>query len=36
MNLFAKQKWGHRCREQPYGYQWGKGGQDELGDWGWD
>ena len=33
MNLFAKQKWSHRCREQTYGYQGGKRGWDELGDW---
>ena len=26
MNLFAKQKQRHRCREQTYGYQGGKGG----------
>ena len=34
MNLFAKQKQRHRCREQTYGYQGGEGwGWDELGDW---
>ena len=33
MNLFAKQKQSHRCRKQTYGYQVGKGGWDELGDW---
>ena len=33
MNLFAKQKQRHRCREQTYGYQGGKGGWNELGDW---
>ena len=32
MNLFAKQKWRHRRREQTYGYQGGKEGGDELGD----
>ena len=31
MNLFAKRKLGHRCREQTYGYQGGKG-VGELGD----
>ena len=31
MNLFAKQKQRHRCREQMYGYQ-GWAGLDELGD----
>ena len=25
----------HRCREQTYGYQVGKGGWGELGDWDW-
>ena len=25
MTLFVKQKLRHRCREQMYGYQWGKG-----------
>ena len=35
MILFAKQKQKHRCREQMYGHQGGKGGggEDELGDW---
>ena len=33
MNLFAKQKQSHRCGKQTYGYQVGKGGWDELGDW---
>ena len=33
MNLFTKQKQSHRCRKQTYGYQWGKGGRDNLGDW---
>ena len=33
MNLFAKQKQSHRCRKQTYGYQWGKGERDKLGDW---
>ena len=32
MNLFAKQKQKHRCREQMYGHQ-GGGGWDGLGDW---
>ena len=32
MNLFAKQKYRHRCREQTYGYQGGKGG----GGMNWD
>ena len=31
MNLLAKQKCRHRCREQMYGHQGGKGGWDELG-----
>ena len=31
MNLFTK--WRHRYREQMYGYQGGKRGWDELGDW---
>ena len=35
MNLFTKQRQSHRCREQTYGYQGGKGGWDELGDWDW-
>ena len=26
----ARQKQRHRCRKQTYGYQWGKGGWDEL------
>ena len=30
--LICKEKQRHRCREQTYGYQGGKGGQDELGD----
>ena len=30
MNLFAKQKQSHRCREQSYGHQ---GGTDKLGIW---
>ena len=30
INLFAKQKQRHRCREQTYGHQ---GGWDGLGDW---
>ena len=34
MTLFAKQKQRHRYREQPHGYQVGKKGWDELGDWG--
>ena len=33
MNLFAKQKWRHRHREQMYGHQREKVGWDELGDW---
>ena len=33
MNLFAKQKQRHRCTGQTYGYQGGKGGWGELGDW---
>ena len=34
MKLFAKQKWKHRCREQTYGHQGGRGVRwDELGDW---
>ena len=34
INLFAKQKWRQRRREQMYGHQGGgKGGWDELGDW---
>ena len=35
MTLFAKQKQRHRYREQTHGYQVGKKGWDELGDWGW-
>ena len=35
MILFAKQKQRHRCIEQMYGYQEGKEGWDELGDWAW-
>ena len=31
--LFTKQTQRHRYREQMYGYQGGKGGWDELGDW---
>ena len=27
MNLFTKQKQGHICRKQTYGYQGGKGGE---------
>ena len=34
MTLFAKQKQRHRYREQTHGYQVGKKGWDELGDWG--
>ena len=26
MNLFARQKWRRRCREQAYGYQGGRDG----------
>ena len=26
MNLFTRQKQGHRCRKQTYGYQGGRGG----------
>ena len=34
VNIFAKQKERHRCREQTYGYQGGKREwYDELGDW---
>ena len=34
MNLFAKQKQRHRCREQTYGHQGGEeGAGNELGDW---
>ena len=35
MVLFAKQKQRHRCREQMYGQQEGKGSWDKLGieDW---
>ena len=32
MNLFAKEKYRHRCREQMYEHQGGKEGGDELGD----
>ena len=32
INVFAKQKQRHRCREQTYRYQ-GEGGGDELGAW---
>ena len=35
MNLFAKEKYRHRCREQMYEHQGGKEGGDELGDWDW-
>ena len=35
MNLLAKQKTRHRCREQIYGYQEGKGKWSGLGDWDW-
>ena len=35
MILFAKQRQRHRCTEQMYGYQEGKEGWDELGDWAW-
>ena len=35
MNLFAKQKYSYRCKEQSYGCQRGKWGGcwDEVGDW---
>ena len=34
MNLFAKQKQRHTCREKKYtNTQRGHGGWDELGDW---
>ena len=33
MNLFAKQKERHRCREQTSGYQRDKRAWDGLGDW---
>ena len=33
MILFTKQKQRCRCRGQTYGYQGGKAGWDELGDW---
>ena len=33
MNLFAMQEQSHRCREQTYGYQGGKGEWDKFGDW---
>ena len=32
MILFAKQKSGHKCREEAYGYQ-EEGDWEELGDW---
>jgi hypothetical protein len=32
MNLFAKQKQSHKCREKTYSYQVREGGWDELGD----
>ena len=35
MNLFAKQKNRHRCREQIYGHQEGKGKRGGLEGWGW-
>ena len=31
MNLFARQKWRHRCREQMYGHQ---GGESTVEGWG--
>ena len=33
MNLLTKQKLSHKCRKQTYGYQGGKGGRENLGDW---
>ena len=33
INLFIKQKQGHRCRKQIYGYQGDWRGRDKLGDW---
>ena len=33
MNLFAKQKQSHKCREKTYGCRAGEGGWDEQGDW---
>ena len=33
MNIFARHKQRHRCREQTYGYQERKGGWDRLRDW---
>ena len=33
MNLLAKQKQSHICREQTYGYQGGEQGWDKLGNW---
>ena len=33
MNLFSKHKERHRCKEQMYKHQGGKGGWDELRDW---
>ena len=35
MNLFARQKQRHRCREQMYGHQGGEGEWEKLGDWDW-
>ena len=34
MNLFAGQEHSHRPREQACGHREGKGGWDDLGDWG--
>ena len=34
INLFAKQQYRHRYREQTYGYQWGKEEMGQMGDWG--
>ena len=33
MILFTEQKQRHRCREQSYGYQGGRRGWDEVGNW---
>ena len=33
INLFTKQKQGHRSRKQIYGYQGDWRGRDKLGDW---
>ena len=33
VNLFTKQKYGHRCGKQTYGYQKTKEERDKLGDW---